>query len=47
MKTYVLDDKWNDVVSGDMTIEEWLKQAKEGPEIDIDEDELDKMLDDE
>ena len=44
MKSYILDNNWSKVVSGEMTIEEWMNQAASGPEIDVTEEELEEAL---
>ena len=37
-KTYVADDNFAKVASGEWTFEEWMAQAEEGPEITIPEE---------
>jgi hypothetical protein len=39
MKTYVVDDLFEKVVFGEMTVKEWMEQAERGSDISISSDE--------
>jgi hypothetical protein len=45
VKTYLADDVLDKVVSGEITIQEWVEQAKKGPNLKITEDKCTKMAD--
>jgi len=44
MKTYIADDSFEKVVIGEWTWQQWMEQAKEGPEYDVSEDELELAI---